>query len=66
MVRTSFTVSVDKEVYQRLEKRAKRELQSVPELAEQVLRRSVINMKSSPSDKLDDKFVGLFSRKRKK
>ncbi|MSS75190.1 hypothetical protein EXS73_03190 [Candidatus Pacearchaeota archaeon] len=66
MARTSFTVSVDREVYQRLEKRAKRELQSVPECAESIIRRSVINLKSSHSDKLDDKFVGLFSRKRLK
>jgi predicted transcriptional regulator len=65
-MRKTFSVSVDHEIYQRLEKRAKKEFQSVPELAEQVLRRSVINMKSSPSDKLEDKFIGLFSRKRRK
>lgn len=65
-MRKTLSLSLDAEVYQRLEKRAKRELQSLPECAESIIRRSLINMKSSPSDKLDDKFVGLFSRKRRK
>ena len=66
MKRTSFTVSIDRAVYQRLEKRARRELQSVPELAETILRKSAAGYKPASTDKLDDKFIGLFSRKRRK
>lgn len=66
MKRMSFTVSVDTPVYKRLEKRAKRELQTVPELAETLLRKSAANGQPTHTDKLDDKFIGLFSRKRRK
>ena len=60
------TLSLDQAVYQRLEKRAKRELQSTQELAETIIRRSLVNLKPTSTDKLEDKFVGLFSRKRRK
>jgi hypothetical protein len=50
-----------------LDKRAKKCMLTLPELIEDILRRSTINQKSkkSPYDaKLDDKLVGLFSRQR--
>jgi hypothetical protein len=50
-----------------LEKRAKKNMFTIPEQIEDILRRSTINQgsKASPYDaKLDDKLVSLFSRRR--
>ena len=63
----SLTIWLDAEVIKKLEKRAKRNLLTLPEQVEDILRRSVINQKSTQkSEKLDDMLVGLFSRKTKK
>ncbi len=50
-----------------LEKRAKKNMQTLSEQIEDVLRRSCVTYKGGKSlnqEKLDDKLVGIFSRKR--
>ena len=61
------SISLDDEVLRLLEKRAKKNLMTLPEQIEDILRRSVINSKGNTTkEKLDDMLVGLFSRKRRK
>ncbi len=63
----SLNIWLDTEIIKKLEKRAKRNLLTLPEQVEDILRRSVINQKpSQKSEKLDDMLVGLFSRKTRK
>ncbi|MEK6847371.1 MAG: hypothetical protein AABY16_04360 [Nanoarchaeota archaeon] len=66
--KNSITIWLDTEVLDKLQKRAKKNMFTLPEQIEDILRRSVINAKSSssPKEKLDDMLVGLFSRKRRK
>lgn len=68
MAKSSVTLRLDKQLRSILEKRAKRELLTIEELCEDILRRSAISYKedSLSSDKVDDKFLTFFSRKRKK
>jgi len=49
-----------------LEKRAKKNMQTISEQIEEIIRKSCVTYKggTSPSEKLDDSLVGLFSRKR--
>ena len=51
-----------------IEKRAKRNMLTVPEQIEDIVRRSCVNTKknSEVQDKVDDLFLKLFSRKGKK
>lgn len=58
------TIYLDVEVLKKLEKRAKRNLFTLPEQIEDILRRSSIGKTTVKEEKLDDKLVGLFSRKR--
>ena len=63
----SVTIWLDDEVLRLLEKRAHKNMLTLPEQIEDILRRSVINSKGNTTkEKLDDMLVGLFSRKRKK
>ena len=60
----SLTIWLDSEVIKLLEKRAKKNMLTIPEQVEDIIRRSVINIKQSQTkEKLDDMLVGLFSRK---
>lgn len=62
----SIILFLDEELRDALEKRAKKNMFTLPEQIEDILRRSVLNQKlkrTLPEDKLDDKLVGLFSRK---
>ena len=66
MSKDSIIVQLDSKAKEVLEKRAKKEMLSLSELVAEILRRSVISYKKkggSISDKLDDKFIGYFSRK---
>jgi len=59
----------DDDILTALEKRAKKNLLSVSEQIEDIVRRSTINQRSKGSvssynEKLDDSLIGLFSRKR--
>jgi hypothetical protein len=50
-----------------LEKRARRNMLTLPEQIEDTLRRSCLSMKKKPltSEKLDDLLVSLFSRRKR-
>ncbi len=65
--KNSLTIWLDTEVMLKLQKRAKKNLMTLPEQIEDILRRSVINATgiSKEREKLDDMLVGLFSRKKK-
>lgn len=57
---------VDDELLTMLEKRSKKNMLTLPEQIEDILRRSTLsqkNKKSTGSEKLDDNLIGLFSRK---
>lgn len=61
------TIFLDDELLNLLEKRAKKNMLTVSELIEDILRRSTINQKTKKSiydEKLDDKLIAMFSRKR--
>ena len=63
----SITLWFDKDVISLLEKRAKRNLLTLPEQVEDIVRRSIANQKpTQQKEKLDDMLVGLFSRKTRK
>lgn len=64
---SSITIFLDDDLRTLLEKRAKKNMLSLPEQVEDILRRSTLNQKGkkSPYDaKVDDKLVSIFSRKR--
>jgi hypothetical protein len=63
---SSITIFLDDDLRTALEKRAKKNMINLPGQIEDILRRSTINQKGKKSiynEKLDDKLVGLFSRK---
>ena len=65
--KTKLELYLDNQVLKMLEKRAKKNLFSLNEQVEDILRRSCSTQKrnsSSFDEKLDDKFIGLFSRRR--
>ena len=60
-------IYLDKEVHELIRKRAKRNMLSLPEQIEDIVRRSCISAKLKKSvgnEKLDDLLVGIFSRRR--
>jgi len=60
------TIYLDNEMLKSIEKRASRNMFTVNEQIEDILRRSCVNTKkknSFGSEKLDDMFIGLFSRR---
>jgi hypothetical protein len=61
-------VNLDKKVYDILDKRAKKNLLSAEEQAEDIIRRSsALSLKRTPqTEKIDDLLVGIFSRKKRK
>lgn len=61
-------INLDKKVYNILDKRAKKNLLSAEEQAEDIIRRSAaLSLKRTPkAEKMDDLLVSLFSRKRRK
>ncbi|MBM3231810.1 3-dehydroquinate synthase [Candidatus Pacearchaeota archaeon] len=61
------TIWLDKEIIDLLEKRAKRNLMTLPEQIEEIVRRSIASQRpTQQKEKLDDMLVGLFSRKYRK
>jgi hypothetical protein len=57
---------LDSEILKRIEKRADKNMFTITEQIDDILRRSTLNMrKKTPSEeKLDDKFISYFSRKK--
>ena len=58
---------LDSELLKRLQKRADKNLFTLPEQIEDILRRSALNLrkKTAKEEKVDDKFITYFSRKRR-
>ncbi len=66
-IKNQITLFLDDELLKGLEKRAKKNMFTVSEQIEDILRRSVINQSKTKSiydEKLDDTLVSIFSRKR--
>lgn len=60
------SIFLDSELLKRLQKRADKNMFTLSEQIEDVLRRSALNMrkKTSTEEKVDDKFITFFSRKK--
>ena len=60
----SITISVGEKELNVLKKRAKKNLFTIKEQVEDIIRRSCINAmkKKSSNDKVDDRLVGIFSK----
>lgn len=65
--KNKISVYLDSDVLKVIEKRAKKNMLSVSEQIEDIVRRSAVKSKQShtASEKLDDMLITLFSRKRK-
>jgi len=63
----SITIRLGDELYEEIKKRAKKNYLSVPELIEDIVRRSMISYKGGIRRpiKIDDKLVAIFSRERR-
>jgi len=63
----SITIRFGDELYKEIEKRAKKNYLSVPELVEDIVRRSMLSYKGGVSKpiKIDDKLVAVFSREKR-
>ena len=60
------TIDIDDRIYKVLSARAKKNLMTVREQAEDIIRRSAANTKKSTSeDKIDDTLVSVFSRNKR-
>ncbi|MDP3992310.1 MAG: hypothetical protein Q8P79_02265 [Nanoarchaeota archaeon] len=65
---STITISIDEEIKKIIGKRAKRNLLSIKEQIEEIIRQSAIRTKAGVSTgnlKIDDKLVEIFSRHRK-
>ncbi len=65
----TLTITIDEEEKKILKKRADKNLLSLQEQAEDIIRRSCVNQKnktSAKADKCDDKLVSIFSRQKKR
>ena len=62
----SITITIDDDVKKVVEKRAKKNLMSLREQIEDIVRRSAVSTKSGTKTtiKTDDKLVGIFSRQK--
>ena len=64
--KNQITIFLDSEVIKLLEKRAKKNMFSVSEQIEDILRRSCLSMKQPAyNSKVDDALVGIFSREKR-
>ncbi len=62
--KNKITIFLDKDILKKLDSRAKKNMFTISEQIEDILRRSCLNAKrTSKPEKLDDLFVSLFSRK---
>ncbi len=65
--KNKISIFLDSDILKAIEKRAKKNIFTIPEQIEDILRRSCINSKkiASRSEKIDDLLVSIFSRQRK-
>ncbi|MGV8152642.1 MAG: hypothetical protein ACP5OG_06165 [Candidatus Nanoarchaeia archaeon] len=66
--KNKITIYLDSDILRIINKRADKNMFTLPEQIEDILRRSCINAKTSKkdTDKIDDLLVSLFSRKKRK
>ncbi|MEK6860839.1 MAG: hypothetical protein AABY07_02605 [Nanoarchaeota archaeon] len=64
--KNKISLFLDSEILKKLEKRANKNLFTLSEQIEDILRRSVLSqsLKSAKPEKLDDKFISFFSRRK--
>jgi hypothetical protein len=64
--KNKITIFLDSELLKRLEKRAEKNMLTITEQIEDILRRSTLNTckKTPQEEKVDDKFITFFSRKK--
>ncbi|MEK6899091.1 MAG: hypothetical protein AABW79_03275 [Nanoarchaeota archaeon] len=64
--KNKISVWLDNDILKIIEKRANRNLMTTGEQIEDIIRRSAVNVKpSKKTEKLDDKFIAFFSRKKR-
>ena len=63
MSKRSVTIELDEKVIARLQKRAKRNMLSLREMIEDIVRRSAASKTATISGDADDSLVNIFSRK---
>lgn len=65
--KNKITIYLNNDLLKLLEKRAKKNMLTLPEQIEDILRRSTLSLKKGtlPKEKLDDLLVGLFSRQKR-
>ena len=64
--KSRLTIYLGDDVVRKLEKRANKNMLNLHEQIEDILRRSVLNLKKTPTEeKVDDKFITFFSRKKR-
>lgn len=63
----SITIDIDEDVQKVISKRAKKNMLTIREQVEDIVRQSAVRTKSgsTTTDKLDDTLVGVFSRNKK-
>ncbi|PIN89038.1 hypothetical protein COU60_05175 [Candidatus Pacearchaeota archaeon CG10_big_fil_rev_8_21_14_0_10_34_76] len=67
--KNKISIYIDSEVLEGIDKRARKNLLTIPEQIEDILRRSVVNSKrvgTFKGEKLDDSLIGIFSRRQRK
>ena len=64
--KNKISIFLDSDILKIIEKRAKKNMLTIPEQIEDILRRSCIRARTlkQETEKLDDMFISLFSRKR--
>jgi len=65
---TSITITLNDDEEKALNKRAKKNMMTLQEQVQDIIRRSAVNSKagSSTSDPVDDKLISIFSRQNRK
>lgn len=66
---TTVSIKLDKDEIKVLEKRAKKNLMTLQEQINDIIRRSCVNSlnkSSSPKEKIDDRLVSVFSRQKRR
>lgn len=63
----TISINIESDLYDKLKSRAKKQMQTLSELTEDIIRRSMLSYKRQPANnkKADDSLIPLFSRMRR-
>ena len=64
MAKIPFTIELEDSIIRLLQERAEKEMMSIEELIEDILRRSAVSGQKTPAIEGGDKFLSYFSRKK--